>query len=124
MHCELAKLCLVSKCVSPVLPFLDTDINMVATQPDAVYLLLYYYYGGMIYTLLKNFDRALFFFEVKLIIYCLFIQCVGKVCVTTPTAAVSHIMLEAYKKYQLVGLLVHGDGDKPKTFKVGHKILV
>ena len=51
-----------------------TDINMVVTQADAVYLLLYYYYGGMIYTLLKNFDRALFFFEVKLMIYCHFIQ--------------------------------------------------
>ena len=37
------------------------------------------------------------------------------VCVTTSTAAVFHIMLEAFKKYQLVGLLVHGD--KPKTFK-------
>ena len=37
---------------------------------------------------------------------------------TTPTAAVSHVMLEAYKKYQLVGLLVHGD--KPKTFKVSN----
>ena len=35
---------------------------------------------------------------------------------TTPTAAVSHIMLEAYKKYLLVGLLVHGD--KPKASKV------
>jgi COP9 signalosome complex subunit 3 len=34
------------------------------------------------------------------------------VAVTCPTAAVSHVMLEAYKKYQLVGLLVHGD--KPK----------
>lgn len=33
------------------------------------------------------------------------------VCVTTLTAAVLHIMLEAYKKYQLVGLLVHGDKD-------------
>jgi len=32
--------------------------------------------------------------------------------VTCPTAAVSHIMLEAYKKYQLVALIVHGD--KPK----------
>lgn len=39
-----------------------------------------------------------------------------QVCVTTPTAAVSHIMLEAYKKYLLVGLLVHGD--KPKASKV------
>ena len=39
---------------------------------------------------------------------------------TTPTAAVSHVMLEAYKKYQLVGLLVHGD--KPKTFKVSDTV--
>ena len=103
VHADLAKLCLMTKCLSPALPFLDTDINLICKengQFDAVYLLLYYYYGGCIYSALKKFDRALFFFEV---------------CVTTPTAAVSHIMLEAYKKYQLVGLLVHGD--KPKTFK-------
>jgi len=103
VHSDLAKLCLVSKCFSPALPFLDTDINIICKengQFDAIYLLLYYYYGGCIYTALKNFDRALFFFEV---------------CVTTPTAAVSHIMLEAYKKYLLVGLLVHGD--KPKASK-------
>jgi len=103
VHSDLAKLCLLSKCFSPALPFLDTDINLVCKENDrfdAVYLLLYYYYGGCIYSALKKFERALFFFEV---------------CVTTPTAAVSHIMLEAYKKYQLVGLLVHLD--KPKTFK-------
>jgi len=69
-------------------------------QFDAVHLLLYYYYGGCIYTALKQFDRALYFLGI---------------CVTCPTAAVSHIMLEAYKKYQLVGLLVHGD--KPKAYK-------
>ena len=103
VHADLAKLCLMTKCLSPALPFLDADINLICRengQFDAVYLLLYYYYGGCIYAALKKFDRALFFFEV---------------CVTTPTAAVSHIMLEAYKKYQLVGLLVHGD--KPKSFK-------
>jgi len=103
VHSDLAKLCLLSKCFSPALPFLDTDINLVCKENDrfdAVYLLLYYYYGGCIYSALKKFERALFFFEV---------------CVTIPTAAVSHIMLEAYKKYQLVGLLVHLD--KPKTFK-------
>ena len=55
---------------------------------------------GLCYMYLKQFDRALYFFEI---------------CVTCPTAAVSHIMLEAFKKYQLVGLLVHGD--KPKAFK-------
>merc|ERR1712107_791610 len=69
-------------------------------QFDAIYLLLYYYYGGCIYSALKNFDRALFFFEV---------------CVTTPTSAMSHVMPEAYKKYLLISLLVHGDN--PKSFK-------
>jgi len=102
-HSDLTKLCLVSKCFSPALQFLDTDINQINKengQFDAQYLLLYYYYGGCIYTALKRFERALYMFEIA---------------VTCPTAAVSHIMLEAYKKYQLVGLLVHGD--KPKSFK-------
>lgn len=67
-------------------PFQDTN-------QDARYLLLYYYYGGMIYTAMKDFDRALYFFEV---------------CVTTPALAMSHIMLEAYKKYILVSLILHG----------------
>ena len=70
VHSDLAKLCLVSKCFSPALPFLDTDINIICKengQFDAIYLLLYYYYGGCIYTDLKNFDRALFFFEVKIL---------------------------------------------------------
>lgn len=47
----------------------------------------------MIYTAVKNLDRALYFFEVV---------------VTTPAMAVSHIMLEAYKKYILVSLILHG----------------
>lgn len=67
-------------------PFQDTN-------QDARYLLLYYYYGGMIYTAMKDYDRALYFFEV---------------CVTTPALAMSHIMLEAYKKYILVSLILHG----------------
>ena len=82
------------------LEFLDQDITQICkenNQFDAVYLLLYYYYGGCIYTALKEFGKALYFLEVA---------------VTCPTAAVSHVMLEAYKKYLLVGLLVHGD--KPK----------
>lgn len=103
VHSDLTKLCLVSKCFGPALAFLNTDINLISKENshfDAIHLLLYYYYGGCIYTALKQFDRALYFLEI---------------CVTFPTAAVSHIMLEAYKKYQLVGLLVHGD--KPKAFK-------
>ena len=33
-------------------------------QFDAKSFLLYYYYGGMIYLALKNYKRALFFFEI------------------------------------------------------------
>merc|ERR1712013_783598 len=77
VHSDLAKLCLVSKCFAPALPFLNTDITIISKenqQFDAVHLLLYYYYGGCIYTALKQFDRALYFLEI---------------CVTCPTAAVS-----------------------------------
>ncbi|XP_076682822.1 COP9 signalosome subunit 3 isoform X2 [Andrena cerasifolii] len=70
-----------------------TGISQEGGQFDSKYFLLYYYYGGMIYTALKNYDRALYFFEV---------------CVTTPAMAVSYIMLEAYKKYILVSLILHG----------------
>jgi COP9 signalosome complex subunit 3 len=41
------------------------------------------------------------------------------VAVTCPTAAVSHVMLEAYKKYLLVGLLVHGDRPKDSGGALG-----
>lgn len=60
---------------------------------DSKHFLLYYYYGGMIYTAMKNYERALYFFEVV---------------VTVPAMVVSHIMLEAYKKYILVSLILHG----------------
>lgn len=47
----------------------------------------------MIYTALKQYSQALYLFEVA---------------VTTPAMAVSHIMLEAYKKYILVSLILQG----------------
>lgn len=60
---------------------------------DVKHFLLYYYYGGMIYTATKNYDRAQYFFRV---------------CITTPALAVSHIMLEAFKKYILISLILEG----------------
>jgi len=47
----------------------------------------------MIYTALKNFKQALYFYEVA---------------VTTPALAMSHIMLESYKKYILVSIIELG----------------
>lgn len=47
----------------------------------------------MIYTACKNYDRALYFFEVA---------------VSAPALSMSHIMLESYKKYILVSLILNG----------------
>ncbi|KAH6943129.1 hypothetical protein HPB50_016033 [Hyalomma asiaticum] len=61
------RLCLLAKCLKPALQFLDidiTDISRENDQYDAKHFLLYYYYGGMIYAALKNYERALYFFEV------------------------------------------------------------
>ncbi|GAB1599976.1 COP9 signalosome complex subunit 3-like [Argonauta hians] len=96
IHSDLCKLCLQSKNLQPALQFLNVDFVDIGNEGghyDAKDFLLYYYYGGMIYTALKNYDRALYFFEVA---------------ITTPSMAVSHIMMEAYKKYILVALILHG----------------
>jgi len=96
-HADLCMLCLKAKNFKPALKFLDVDIIDVAKEHciafDSKYFLSYYYYGGMIYAALKKFDRALHFFEVA---------------VTTPAQAVSHIMIESYKKHILVSLILHG----------------
>lgn len=96
IHADLCQLCLLAKNFKPALEFLDTDITDISKEGsnyEAKHFLMYYYYGGMIYTGLKNYERALYFYEVAL---------------TTPAMAVSHIMLEAYKKYITVSLILHG----------------
>jgi len=96
IHASLCQLCLLAKNVKPALKFLDKDVTEISRESgrfDAKDYLSYYYYGGMIFTAIKNYDKALYFFEVV---------------VTTPSVAVSHIMMEAYKKFILVSLIFHG----------------
>ncbi|KAK8397466.1 hypothetical protein O3P69_004904 [Scylla paramamosain] len=96
IHAHLLHLCLESKCFKPALKFMDVDIMDISKERgnyDVKHFLLYYYYGGMIYTAIKNYERAQYFFRV---------------CITTPALAVSHIMLEAFKKYILVSLILEG----------------
>ena len=60
------QLCLLAKCFKPALPYLDVDMMDICKENgayDAKHFLCYYYYGGMIYTGLKNFERALYFYE-------------------------------------------------------------
>ncbi|XP_034250086.1 COP9 signalosome complex subunit 3 isoform X1 [Thrips palmi] len=103
-HADLMQLCLLAKNFKPALEFLDVDICSISdegSQSEAKYFLLYFYYGAMIYAALKKFDRALYFLEVV---------------ITTPAMAVSHIMLEAYKKYILVCLILHGKVLNPPKY--------
>jgi len=96
IHASLCQLCLLAKNLKPVLKFLDVDITEISRESGRLNekdFLLYYYYGGMVYTALKKYDKALYYFEVA---------------VTTPSVAVSHIMMEAYKKFILVSLILHG----------------
>lgn len=97
VHADLFMLCLTAKTFRPALPHLDADVTSIAvtedSNQDAKNFLLYYYYGGMIYTALKNYERGLYFFEVA---------------ISTPALAMSHIMLEAHKKFVLVSLVLHG----------------
>jgi len=95
MHADLMQLCLVVKCFKPALKYLNIDITEINNEFghfDAKFFLLYYYYGGMVFLAMKQYESAFFFFQVV---------------VTTPSLAVSHIMLEAYKKYILVSLYLH-----------------
>jgi len=96
VHADFLQACLSARCYNAALPILDADIydiNQDITSVTPRDMLLYYYYGGMIYTGLKDYKRAFNFFRTA---------------VTSPAVVLSAIMVESYKKYILVSLLVHG----------------
>ena len=96
VHSDLCQLCLMAKCVKAALQFLDVDFTDISKENksfDVRYFLQYYYYGGMIYASLKQFERALYFFEVA---------------ITIPSNAISAIVVESFKKYILISLILHG----------------
>jgi len=96
LHADLLQVCLLSKCYSVARPILAEEVFDVTPESTAVTpkdYLLYYYYGGMIFTGLKDYKQALTFFRMV---------------VTAPAVVLSAIMVEAYKKYILLSLLVHG----------------
>ena len=69
----------------------DIDPSITGLTPRD--MLLYYYYGGMVYIGVKQYTKALDFFNNAL---------------TVPAYALSAIMVECFKKFVLVSLLVHG----------------
>lgn len=99
VHHEFLKMCLLAKCYHIAARVLDDDVIYLPEQDAKVqdlkveHVLMYYYYGGMVYVGLKKYERALQFFSVA---------------ITAPAECTSQIMLEAYKKYMLVCLLLYG----------------
>jgi len=96
VHADLMQVCLLAKNYSAALPILDTEIYDVNQETSSVTpkdMLLYYYYGGLLYTGMKEYKKAFSFFRMV---------------VTAPAVVLSAVMVEAYKKYILLSLLVYG----------------
>lgn len=97
IHADFFKVCVKARCYHACMPVLDDDIVHLYTSDgksdDVLPVLTYYYYGGLAYAAMQRFERALQFFSVT---------------VSVPADAISAVMVEAYTKYTLVSLLMHG----------------
>jgi len=87
------------ECNHGLFPLLQFVLISPSTQPADPHLigsdvLMYLYYGGMVLIAQKSFQRA---FDVL------------QMSFTMPVHALHEIMVEIYKKYLLVSLIVHGD---------------
>lgn len=83
-----------------ILPF------QLKNSDSTLHLLTYLYYSGLIHTALKNYDKAIYFFEA---------------CIRVPAITLSHVMLECYKKYILV-CLIHL-GEVPPAHKTAAQVV-
>jgi len=97
LHAQFVQLCLVTKhyraCEAvlskPVFEVLATGI----AREDSRDVMLYYYYGGMVFIGLKRLSDALEFFRM---------------CFVVPGSALSAIVVETFKKFLLVSLIETG----------------
>ncbi|KAJ6228896.1 cop9 signalosome complex subunit 3 [Anaeramoeba flamelloides] len=95
-HAYFLQACLASQNFSAALPILESDVFEIDTKHSGIKIkdvLLYFYYGGMIYTGLKKYDEAAYYFELA---------------VTIPADTLSSIMLESYRRYLLTSILSTG----------------
>ena len=95
MHADYLQVCLVAKNYKAGVAMVEEDAVDIDPSGSGLVprdVLRYSYYAGLVRTGLKDYRRALDYF----------------LAFTVPALCVSAIMLEAYKKYVLVALLVHG----------------
>eukprot|EP01064_Diplonema_japonicum_P000591 TRINITY_DN1037_c0_g1_i2.p1 TRINITY_DN1037_c0_g1~~TRINITY_DN1037_c0_g1_i2.p1 ORF type:complete len:425 (+),score=112.33 TRINITY_DN1037_c0_g1_i2:50-1324(+) len=96
LHPDYVCLCLLQKQYNQAKDLLErTILNVEPKQTGVlpVHMMLYYYYGGMVYIGLKDFKRATEMLET---------------CLCAPSSCLTAITLEAFKKYVLCSLIETG----------------
>jgi len=102
-HAHFARACISAKCYKAALPVLDQFVYLIDPKISGIKsedTRLYYYYGGICYIGLKQWEKAIEFFETV---------------IAAPAMMTSAIMVEAYRKLVLVSLIYKGEvGNLPK----------
>jgi COP9 signalosome complex subunit 3 len=93
LHPIFAKHCLLAKTYSYAKDIIENDIEDFDRQVNVLDFLLYHYYAGMLAIGLKDYNKALNYFRRV---------------ITTPAKVISAIMIESYKKYVLLSILLYG----------------
>ena len=96
VHRHFALACLFSKCYSEALPIINRQIIGVPEHPTGLHpydVVVYLYYGGMIYAGLKQYDDSLHCFNLAF---------------TVSTHGPTPCLVEAFKKYIIISVIVHG----------------
>jgi len=95
-HAMFALSCILAKCYKASQSVLDKfvyEIDPDKTAIESIDTRLYFFYGGVAYIGLRQYEKALEFFEIV---------------ISAPALESSAIMVEAYKKYVLVSLIHRG----------------
>jgi len=100
VHAELLRVCLKAKAYHLAIPLLDQPVfdislsNNNCTQMTPQSFLSYFYYGSLIRIGVKDFSAAM---QLLLVV------------LTCPASCLSAIQVDAYKKFALVSLCLHGE---------------
>lgn len=112
IHADLCQLSLMAKDYRHCLPILNIDITHVSYDmghnPNKIFFNLekffyYFYCGGLIYLCDKQLNRASMFFKVVL---------------TMSASSLRKIMLDSYKKYVLLTLILYGNIDEEVQYSL------
>jgi len=93
LHPIFAKHCILAKTYNYAQDIIDNNIEDFDDSVTVLDFLLYHYYGGILAIGLKDYTKALTYFRRVII---------------TPAKVISAIMIESYKKYVLVSILLYG----------------